>query len=367
MNSPASPRYDDERLARAAEWLFKLRDPEVSQADIAEWFVWCDQEPDNQLAFEQVQSTWRAAALIEAVPVAPQDLEADDYRGQVTVSEWSRARSGSSPARRRRIALPAALLGMRARIAVAAVSVGVALMLLLGWLRHLDQARDITVATVIGVNREMQLPDGSSVTLAAGSRLATRFTREARNVFLERGEALFKVQKDPARPFVVHAQAMTVTAVGTAFNVKSEAGIVRVTVTEGVVDVGEEPPFFGGLRNLLAATAVSGKFRLAAGNQVTLVPGTPKPVALAAAGPQATTWVGGTLTFVDEPLGSVVAAVNRYARVPVVLADGELGAYHYTGTVMTSRIDDWLRGLTRVFPVEVVRDNTPEVVIRPRP
>jgi transmembrane sensor len=350
--------YDAERVASAADWLFKLRDPEVSQADISAWFAWCDSSAENRQVFEQMQATWRKSGLIEEAPVTQTAIESDDYLGQVSVAEWNNARMNSQ--RRPRVQR---FDPRRARIA-AAVIAGVATLLLLGWMRHVDQARDTTISAAVGVNREVQLPDGSTVTLAAGSKLSTQFTRGERNVFLENGEALFKVKHIHARPFIVHAMDTTVTAVGTAFNVRAESGVVRVTVTEGIVDVAHQRPILGELRQWVGGSA--GDFRLASGNQVTLSAGAPKPVAITAASPQVTTWVGGTLSFVDEPLVSVVAAVNRYARVPLVLEDGDLGSYRYTGTVVTGRIDDWLRGLPNVFPVTVVRPGPDEVVLRPR-
>jgi transmembrane sensor len=351
---------DAERVASAADWLFKLRAPDVSQADISAWFAWCDSSVENRQAFEQMQATWRKSGLIEETPVTPAELESDDYRGQVSVSEWNNARGNSQRRTTVRRFDP-----YRARIAAAVVA-GIATLLLLGWIRHADQARDMSVAAAVGLNSEVLLPDGSTVMLAAGSRLSTQFTRGVRNVFLENGEALFTVKHLHARPFVVHAMDTTVTAVGTAFNVKAESGVVRVTVTEGIVDVAHQRSILGELRQWAGGSAGAGDFRLASGNQAILSEGAPRPVAIAAAGQQVTTWVGGTLSFVDEPLASVVAAVNRYARTPVVLEEGELGSYRYTGTVVTGRIDDWLRGLPNVFPVTVVRSGTDEVIIHTR-
>ncbi|MBL8272093.1 FecR family protein [Steroidobacter sp.] len=360
MNQRTEAHHDAQLLETAANWLFKLRDPEVSEADISAWFAWCDGSTENRRAFEQVQATWRQSGLIDEQPVTSTEIDSDGYLGQVPVAEWNKVRTSSqrrAPVRR--------FDPRRARIAAALVA-GVATLLLLGWMRHVDQARDMTVSAVVGVNREVLLPDGSEVTLAAGSKLSTRFTSGTRNVFLENGEALFKVKHMHARPFIVHAMDTTVTAVGTAFNVKSEGGAVRVTVTEGIVDVAHQRPLLGELRQLVGGSAGASDFRLASGNQVTLSAGAPKPVAITAASPQVTTWTEGTLSFVDEPLVSVVAAVNRYAAVPLVLEEGELGNYLYTGTVVTGRIDEWLRGLPNVFPVSVQHSSANQVVLRTR-
>ncbi len=95
----------------------------------------------------------------------------------------------------------------------------------------------VVIETRTGTNRDATLPDGSQVTIAGGSRLAARYSEKERGLSLERGEAFFRVKKDARRPFVVHALDATITAVGTAFNVRAEEGAVRVAVTEGAVSV----------------------------------------------------------------------------------------------------------------------------------
>ncbi|MEH3160166.1 MAG: FecR domain-containing protein [Sphingomonas taxi] len=65
----------------------------------------------------------------------------------------------------------------------------------------------------------IRLDDGSTVTLGAQTVLTVGFTRERRQLALERGEALFEVAHDRSRPFVVQTPFGAVTAVGTAFDV----------------------------------------------------------------------------------------------------------------------------------------------------
>ncbi|MDR1415641.1 MAG: FecR domain-containing protein [Odoribacteraceae bacterium] len=86
--------------------------------------------------------------------------------------------------------------------------------------------------------RQVVLPDGSGVTLNVSSSLSYDGEREAR---LE-GEAYFEVVKDD-RPFVLTAGEVTITVLGTAFNVEAyPRGRVKVTLHEGRVEVtrGEE-------------------------------------------------------------------------------------------------------------------------------
>lgn len=94
------------------------------------------------------------------------------------------------------------------------------------------------VSTAKGDIRRAPLADGSAVTLNTDTAIRAAFDGKMRRVDLLRGEALFDVAKDPARPFVVVAGDVRVRAVGTSFTVRTHTdGQVTVLVREGVVDV----------------------------------------------------------------------------------------------------------------------------------
>lgn len=76
--------------------------------------------------------------------------------------------------------------------------------------------------TLPGVKSYLTLSDGSKVILNSGSsvRYAKGFDRDKREIFLE-GEAFFDVFRDEARPFVVKKGEVSITALGTSFNVQA--------------------------------------------------------------------------------------------------------------------------------------------------
>jgi ferric-dicitrate binding protein FerR (iron transport regulator) len=76
------------------------------------------------------------------------------------------------------------------------------------------------------------LPDGSVIQLNKNSNI--RYA--GRTVYLN-GEAFFKVIHNTNKPFVVHAADISITDIGTAFNVRSAAGKVEVIVESGIVQV----------------------------------------------------------------------------------------------------------------------------------
>lgn len=86
-------------------------------------------------------------------------------------------------------------------------------------------------------DRTVELPDGSKLYLRAHStlRYATDFAHH-RQVALT-GEAFFDVKADPAHPFVVEAEALTLTVKGTSFSVKAHADSAAVVLLTGKVSL----------------------------------------------------------------------------------------------------------------------------------
>ena len=105
----------------------------------------------------------------------------------------------------------------------------------LSWLAV--RGRSQRYVTGLGEVRRIPLADGSTVVLNTASELLVNISERQRHLELLRGEALFEVAPDRARPFVVLTEAMVVHAVGTAFDVRLEADHLDVMVTEGTVEL----------------------------------------------------------------------------------------------------------------------------------
>lgn len=96
------------------------------------------------------------------------------------------------------------------------------------------------IVTPLGARSQITLPDGTVVSLNAGSRLSYRkdFNEKNRFVSLE-GEAFFKVRTNKEMPFIVNVLGIKVKALGTTFNVKgySKDNSVVATLVEGIIKV----------------------------------------------------------------------------------------------------------------------------------
>jgi ferric-dicitrate binding protein FerR (iron transport regulator) len=92
----------------------------------------------------------------------------------------------------------------------------------------------------LGSRAQFSLPDGTTVTLNAGSKLKydNRFGITERVVNLE-GEGYFKVAKDASKPFTVKTLYLNVFALGTEFNVKAypDDKTIETTLVEGSVKI----------------------------------------------------------------------------------------------------------------------------------
>src|SRR5688572_25041678 len=91
-----------------------------------------------------------------------------------------------------------------------------------------------------GERKNFQLPDGSLVTLNAGSKMTINesYGIAARDIWLE-GEAFFDVKHNKELPFIVHTPAMNIKALGTTFNVKAYPGekATETSLVNGLVEV----------------------------------------------------------------------------------------------------------------------------------
>jgi len=98
-------------------------------------------------------------------------------------------------------------------------------------------------STKKGERREIQLQDGSIVTLNAAStiQVASDFDIKNRKVVLQ-GEAFFLVSKDKTRPFIIKTGKIQTRVVGTSFDINAypEENSITVAVSTGKVQVEKE-------------------------------------------------------------------------------------------------------------------------------
>jgi transmembrane sensor len=232
----------------------------------------------------------------------------------------------------------------------------------LGWagFRWLERRGDYT--TEFGERRVVMLSDGSHISLDSDSAVRVRYSQNARELRLLRGQARFDVVHDVERPFSVLAGDQKVIATGTAFNIDMIQGKVRVTLIEGHVVVLDEsaPP--------VAAPGQSPSpgrpsVQLRAGQQLVVLPQKPPEIEVADI-QRVTAWTSGQLIFSDEPLFEVVARVSHYSKAPIIISDPKIAQERISGVFNTGDVPGFLDIVTQYYPVAAVTDGEGRIVLR---
>ncbi|WP_025113561.1 FecR family protein [Pseudomonas sp. H1h] len=297
----------------AARWFVRLQEPLISADEQQRFDAWLNQHPQHRDEFQLLQGLWTAADLLPAP------------RLQALVA--------TPPACRERRPL--------LRYAVAASVLAVALGLgLFSGLNHPGGYRAEFV-TALGERKHVALPDGSVIDLNSRSRLQVRYEQDRRLIELTEGEAMFSVEHDTSRPFVVEAGSGKVTVTGTRFDVRRDLTQTRVAVEQGTVKVQGRNAPDNQFINLTAGlgTHIDAEGKVAAAYAVN--PG------------ELTAWRGGKLVFTNASLSEVVAEVSRYREKPLTVSNPAVGSLRLTSVFKSDNTDALLKALPGILPVAV--------------
>jgi transmembrane sensor len=244
----------------------------------------------------------------------------------------------------------------RQRWAIAAIAAGVALLGAQLWSAGPREWREF--ATARGEQRAVELSDGSIMQLNTQSRVRTRFSDGGRDVRLLEGEALFKVAKDPARPFRVHTSDVVIQAVGTQFNVYTQrGGTTKVSVLEGRVRISPDKRLPMASAKKSASVDAGQEARIDRSGHITQKSADISTVAA---------WRQRRLVFNQNPLSEVVMEFNRYNRAPQLqVADDAIGAQPYSGAFDADDPESLVALLEADPQLELVRQGS-DILIRRR-
>ena len=198
-----------------------------------------------------------------------------------------------------------------------------------------------TFTTATGEQRAFELEDGSVINLNTHSRVAIRFGREARDVRLLEGEALFNVHHDSARPFRVHTQDAVVQAVGTQFNVYKRAQDTVVSVIAGRVSVAAETGAQLDSRLLSGLRPAPMPNPATLGRSSAHSVGPSEEAQISSAGSvsvrslpdvtESVAWRDRRLIFRQQSLAHIVEEFNRYSHRQIRLKGADVENRVYTG------------------------------------
>jgi ferric-dicitrate binding protein FerR (iron transport regulator) len=300
---------------------------EASPEEEAAVVAWTARAPANAAALEALHARFAArddaAWDVEAAWGRVRGrMAAGDEGARVLPLDRARGGGGGAARGRRRVAWRVA-----AALVVAAAGLGTWRAATRGGPGGGAAVADVTeLVAPPGRHLSAPLPDGSRVTLHAGSRLRYAAGLGARgrprDVTLD-GEAYFEVTHDAARPFRVRARHAVAEDLGTRFVVRAyaEAPSVEVVVAEGVVAL-RRAPARGAPDDAPGAVLRRGQLgRLAAAGAPTVEPAEDVD--------RLTGWTAGTLAL-DGTLADALPRLERWYDVDVVLADPRLASRRVT-------------------------------------
>lgn len=227
--------------------------------------------------------------------------------------------------------------------------------------------------TNVGERGQIDLADGSSVTLNTATHMGIAFSPYIRQVFIPYGEVSFHVAPDPNRPFSVLAGKRRFEALGTDFNVRVlTPDNVELTVTSGNVKVLYIPTRLpdtpatarlqdnmtfddttvGALETALLEPGLQFVRKIAANEADTLL-----------------AWHQGLVFFRGAPLADALAELDRYTTTQFVLGDEKLRNIRIDGYFHTGDVAGLLRSLRKDFLIDSRRDPQGRIVLTalPRP
>ena len=304
---------------------------EATTAEVLEVEKWLADDEANKHYFEHFKLIWEES--VQLADTAQVDEQAAWDRFQ------NRVQTGSFPTTKAKVwSMNGPLL--RAAVIVGLV-IGLAALTFILFQNKPGKVIAMSNIRTTDLVKSDSLPDGSIVTLNKNSQVSfpEKFDNDKRVLQLS-GEAFFKVKPNKKKPFEVHTNNVTITVVGTSFNVRSRGDTTEIIVETGIVEVATE-------------------------NQTILL----RP------GQKAITGIGNAILqkqtntdqlynyyrskkFVCEntPLWKLIDKLNEAYDVQIIFGRDELRNLPYTTTFDNEPLDKILSVLSTTFNISVVKE-----------
>lgn len=320
-HEPLHESEDTDRIdEEAALWFTRMHSQRISEQETAQFKQWLAASPQHAKAYDAMASVWRD---FDAMPrPASAKKEASEKRPFFRL--WR------------------PLGNTLAAFFIAAI-------LFLPY-SHLPSMllNNMTLVTT-DTPKEVTLPDGSQLFLNRHTRVRVAYETPVRNLFLDEGNAYFKVKSNPYRPFVIQTDQRRIQVVGTEFEVNKTAQQVSVNVSQGIVSFQNE-------QNSHPVFLLAGDSAISASpnSKITRQHVDAQDVAR---------WRFGELVFVDKPLAEVLAELKNYSAVNVELSPATLANSKISGRINIRQPDLFFQALPSLLPVQVVYQDKNNILI----
>lgn len=301
----------------AARWFIRMQEAAPDAPERSQFEAWLMQSPLHQQEYLSISDAWQGIDSMNELQVLAQAKQADVFFKQDERKKTMRKMVGT-------------------------ISTCLALMFI-GWAGHhqyqtwqatptLQLASQTTRAQLI----TQTLEDGSHVTLNANTQIEIKYYRHQRHIELLKGEAIFEVQPDTDRPFVVETDRIKVTVLGTRFAVNKLKALERVSVDHGKVEVASKT----GAEKLILQN-----------NQVAELKQASLKTRSNVSAQDYFTFTSGTLIFNQADLPEIAETLTRYNPTPVI-TDG-LSKDHISAVVAIKDTNNFISTLPRIANIHI--------------
>ena len=305
---------------QAIDQLVQLQSGSATEADFAAFSDWRQQSPAHEAAAREAEALWQDIGHTHTA----HRYQLEQLNTQEAADDTPESRP--TPAGKKRwLVLPLA-----ASLCALAVS--------LQYFPLATVYADYSTGT--GEQQQVELADGSRILLNSATALSVELQADARHITLHSGEALFDVQRDSARPFIVHSAGSETRVLGTQFSVHQQAE-TRVTVQEGRVE--------------LRAHAGADQVRTLTANQQASTDGQHLSPVSTVDSQQLLAWQRGRLIVSQQPLAAVVEQLQRYLPGRVLITDPQLAQQPVSGIFDLTRPDQLLDTLQQSLDLQLIR------------
>lgn len=192
------------------------------------------------------------------------------------------------------------------------VSVAASLLLLVGiysWLKMTPPTTQLYSFSTRAQADSLALPDGSVIYLSPETELSydSRFNSNSRTIELVRGNAFFKVARDPEKPFIISSGAIRTRVLGTSFNIHCGNGSFRITVHTGKVNVSSEAESV----DLLPLQEASYSLATKKLNTTRVSPAAISP------------WYNSNVTLADQSIGTILNLIEQKFNLDSIQVESE--------------------------------------------
>lgn len=291
---------------------------------------WIGSDPAHQRYFDHFQLIWNTSRQI-TLPSSISEEEAW-RRFQRRTTQASAQQQGA-------VRSLVSVLPWRRAAAILVLCISVLSLFYVIW--NKNTSAPVTIAAE-GSAIEKLLPDGSTAVLNkhASISYAGGMKGEQRKVTLK-GEAFFKVVPDKTKPFIVTVNDITVTVVGTAFNVRNTGDETEIIVESGTVKVA---------RNNTTITLQAG--------EKTLIKDDNTQFEKQQSTDQLYNYYRSKVFVCDNtPLWKLAETLSEAYGVKIIIERPELRDYPLTATFKEESIDNILSVIAETFDIAVSKND----------